>query len=125
MVLTASVKKKELTLQQAEMRTIRWMCGIKVAERFMCSELRDRLRIDDATVAQQYGSRWYGNVRSKNQNNLSEKGIDYEVEGIRPTGKPKKTWSEVLVKYCQTQQICKKDDIDHKKQRKLTKKDVV
>jgi len=42
MLLTASVKKeKELTLQQAEMRTIRWMCGIKVADRFMCSELRE------------------------------------------------------------------------------------
>jgi len=38
-------KENELTLQQAEMRVIRWMCGVKV--RFTCSELRERLGIDD------------------------------------------------------------------------------
>jgi len=28
-----SEEKNELTLQRAEMRTIRWMCGVKVTER--------------------------------------------------------------------------------------------
>ena len=38
---TWPVKKDNmLTLQQAEMRMIRWMCGIKVAARFTCSELK-------------------------------------------------------------------------------------
>jgi len=36
-----------LTLLQAEMRTIKWICGVKVADRFTCSELRERLEIDD------------------------------------------------------------------------------
>jgi len=35
------------------MRMIRWMCGTKVTDRFMCSELRERLGIDDIiTVVQ-------------------------------------------------------------------------
>jgi len=33
-------KQNELTLQQTEMRIIRWICDIKVAERFTCTELR-------------------------------------------------------------------------------------
>jgi len=50
-------KENELTLQQAEMRMIRWMCGIKVTDRFMCRKLRerqrDRLGVDDIiTVVQ-------------------------------------------------------------------------
>jgi len=51
---TWSVKKEnELTLLQGEMRMIRCMCGVKVTDRFMCSELRDRLGIDDIiTVVQ-------------------------------------------------------------------------
>ena len=51
---TWSVKKEnELTLPPAEMRMIKWVYGIKVRDRFMCSELRESLRIDDIiTVVQ-------------------------------------------------------------------------
>jgi len=28
--------------------------------------------------------------------------MDYEVEGVRPKGTPKKTWSEVIEEDCQT-----------------------
>jgi len=37
-----SYSENVLTLQQAEMEIIRWMGGIKVTERLMCSELRQR-----------------------------------------------------------------------------------
>jgi len=40
-------KENKLTLQQAEMKLIRWMCGVKVTDRFTCTELRERLEIDD------------------------------------------------------------------------------
>ena len=30
------------------MRVVRWMCGIKVKDRFPSDELRERLGIDDA-----------------------------------------------------------------------------
>jgi len=46
-------KENELTLQWAEMKMIRWMCGIKVPDRFTCSELGERLGIDNIiTVVQ-------------------------------------------------------------------------
>ena len=32
------------------MRTIRWMCGVKVTDRFTCCQLRKRLGIDDITA---------------------------------------------------------------------------
>jgi len=36
------------------MRMIRWMCGIKITDRFSTSEFRERLGIDDIiTVIQQ------------------------------------------------------------------------
>jgi len=41
--------------QQAEMRMIRWMCVVKIADRFTFSELRERLGIDEIiTEVQQY-----------------------------------------------------------------------
>ena len=33
--------ENKLTVQQAEMRMIRWMCRVKVTDRFWCSELRE------------------------------------------------------------------------------------
>jgi len=45
------------------MRMIRWMCGVKITDRFTCSELRESLGIDDiVTVIQQHRLRWYGHV---------------------------------------------------------------
>ena len=42
------------TLQRAEMRMVRWMCGVKLKDRLPSKELRERLGIDDiALVLQQ------------------------------------------------------------------------
>ena len=40
-------KENEVALQRAEVRMVRWMCGIKVNDRFPRDELRERLRIDE------------------------------------------------------------------------------
>ena len=54
-------KENVVALQRAEMRMVRWMCGIKLKDRFPNNELRERLLIDDiALVLQQNRLRWYG-----------------------------------------------------------------
>ena len=40
-------KENVVALQRAEMRMVRWMCGIKLKHRFPSKELRERLGIDD------------------------------------------------------------------------------
>ena len=49
---TWPVKKENVVaLQRAEMRMVRWMCGIKLKDRFPSKELRERLGIDDISGA--------------------------------------------------------------------------
>jgi len=43
-------KENEVALQRAEMRMVRWMCGVKLKDRFPSKELRDRLGIDDTAL---------------------------------------------------------------------------
>jgi len=43
-------KENEVALQRAEMRMVRWMCGVKLKDRFPSKELRARLGIDDNTL---------------------------------------------------------------------------
>jgi len=38
-------KENEMTLQRAQMRTVRWMCNVKVKDRDPSKELRERLGI--------------------------------------------------------------------------------
>ena len=40
-------KDKYFTLQEASLRTVRWMCGIEVTDKSMCNELREGLGMDD------------------------------------------------------------------------------
>ena len=40
--------------------------------------------------------------------------MEYEAEGARPRGKPKKTWREIVEKDCQAHKLNKEDDMDRK-----------
>jgi len=63
------------------------MFGVKIADRFVCNELRERLEIDDVlTMLQRHRLRWYGHVSSNDENDSVKKCISYEMEGVRPRG---------------------------------------
>jgi len=86
-------KENVVVLQRAEMRMVRWMCGIKLKDRLPSKELRERVGIDDiALVLQQNRLRWYGHVLRKEDDDWVKKCMEYEVQGPRPRGKPKRTW---------------------------------
>jgi len=38
--------------------------------------------------------------------------MDYEMEGVRPRGRLKKTWIEVVEKDCQIRQLLEEDAVD-------------
>jgi len=61
-------KENEVALQGAEMRMVRWICGIRVKIVFQV-DLRERLGIDDIVlVLQQNRLWWYGHVLWKEYN---------------------------------------------------------
>ena len=59
-------KENVVALQQAEIRMVRWMCGVKLKDRLPSKELRERLGVDDiALIFQQNRLRSYGHVLRK------------------------------------------------------------
>ena len=100
---------------------VRWMCSIKLKDRFPSKQLRERLGIDDiALVLQQNKLRWYGHVMRK-EDDWVKKCMEYEVEGPRPRERPKRTWREVVEKDCQSRKLNTEDAVDRSKWRKLIK----
>ena len=115
-------KENVVALQRAEMRMVRWMCGVKLKDRHLGKELRERLGVDDiALVLQQNRLHWYSHVLRKDDDDWVKKCMEYEVEGSRPRGRPKKTWKEVVCEDCQARKLNKEDAMDCCKWRKVIK----
>jgi len=51
-------------------------------------------------------------VLRKENNDWVKKGQEYEVEGARPRGRPKKTWREIVEKDCQAHKLNREDAMD-------------
>jgi len=49
--------------------------------------------------------------------------MEYEVEGARPRGTPKKTWREIVEKDCQARKLNREDAMDHNIQMKQIRDD--
>ena len=77
------------------MRMVRWMCGVKVKNRLPGNELRERLGIDGITlVLQQNRLQWYGHGFRREDGNWVKKCMEYEVQGPRSRGRPRRTWRD-------------------------------
>ena len=57
----------------------------------------------------------------KDDDDWVKKCMEYEVEGSRRRGRPKRTWKEVVREDCQAHKLNKEDAADHCKWRKVTK----
>jgi len=114
-------KENVVALQRAEMRMVRWMCSVEQKDRLPSKELRERLGVDDiALILQQNRLRWYGHVLRKDDGWV-KRCMEYEVEGSRPRGRPKRTRKEVVREDCQALKLYKEDAVDRCKWRKVIK----
>jgi len=60
-------------------------------------------------------------VLRKEDTDWMKKCMEYEVEGSRPRGGPKRTWKEVVQIDCQACNLNKEDAMDHGRLKKLIK----
>jgi len=103
-------KENEVALQTAEMRMVRWMCGVKLQDRVPSKELRGRLELEDIISVLQWNRlRRYGHVLRKGDNNWVKQCMEYKVEGTRARGRPKKSWREIVEKDCRARGLNRED----------------
>jgi len=87
-------KENKMALERAEMRMVRWMCGVNLRDKVQSKGLRERerLRLDNIiSILQQNTLQWYGHELQKEDNDRVKKCMEHEVECARPRGRPKKT----------------------------------
>jgi len=76
---------------------------------------------DIILILQQIRLPWYGHVLRKEDNDWVKKCMEYEVEGCRPRGRPKRTRTEVVQKDCQARNLNREDATDCGRWKKLIK----
>ena len=72
-------------------------------------------RDENALILQQNRLRCYGDVLRKDDDDWVKKCMEYEVEGSRPRGRPKRTWKAVVREDCQARKLNKEDAVDRYK----------
>jgi len=62
-------------------------------------------------------------VLQKEDNDWMKNCMEHEVEGTKPRGRPKKTWTEIVQKDCQAHKLNREDAIDRNRWRKQIRDD--
>ena len=83
-------------------------------DRLPSKELRERLGTDDIALVLQQN-------RLRKDDDWVKKCMEYEAEGPRPRGRPKRTCREVVREDCQARKLNKEDAMDRCKWRKMIK----
>jgi len=100
------------------------MFDIKVKDRIPSNELRERetriRRYNLGTKTKPVEMVWA--CVAKKDNDWVKKCMEYGVEGARPRGRTKRTWTEDVQKDCQACKLNREDATDHSR-RKLIKND--
>jgi len=84
-------------------------------------DFRDEMIDDIILILQQNRLPWYGHVLRKEDTDWVKKCMEYEVEGSRPRGRPKRMWREAVHKDCQARNLNKEDAMDCGRWKKLIK----
>ena len=73
---------------------VRAMCGVKLRDRRSTEDLREMLGLEEPLElrARANGVRWYGHVLRKDDDHVLRKALEFELDGRRKRGRPKKTW---------------------------------
>ncbi|KAJ8709025.1 hypothetical protein PYW07_008851 [Mythimna separata] len=90
-------KTDEKRLHVAEMRMLRWMCGVTRMDKVRNEYIRGSLKVAPVTEKLK-GNRlsWYGHVKRRDEMHVTKRVMNLHVDGWRGRGRPKKRWMDCV-----------------------------
>ena len=97
-------KAHENKLDVAEMRMLRWMCGVTKLDKIRNERIRGTTKVGEITKkVQERRLKWYGHVMRREEHYVGRRATVMKVQGRRKRGRPKRRWLDKV-----------KDDIKEK-----------
>ena len=100
---TWRLREKETgILKKTERAIVRAMCGAKLADRKNKENMMDMLGMNQPIdkMAKASGVRWLGHVLRKEDGDVVRSALEFNVEGRRKRGRPKRTWRKQIEEEC-------------------------
>ena len=89
-------KAHEKKLEVAEMRMLRWMCGVTKLDKIRNERIRGTTKVGEITKkVQERRLKWYGHVMRvmrREEHYVGRRAMEMKVQGRRKRGIPKRTW---------------------------------
>ncbi|VDP02237.1 unnamed protein product [Heligmosomoides polygyrus] len=90
-----ATKEVETRLSVMETKMLRWTAGIKRMDRIRNDAIRQKFGVAPiADKMREARLRWYGHVLGGKEDTVRKIGLELEVSGKRPRGRPKQRWSD-------------------------------
>ena len=90
-------KAQEKKMTVAEMRMLRWMCGVTKKNNIRNELIRGTVKVADISLKmQERRLKWYGHVMRRDGYYVGRRLMEMEVSGHRRRGRPKNRWKDKL-----------------------------
>ena len=118
---TASMRKMdEKKLDVAEMRMLRWMCGMTKEDKIRNEHIRGTAKVVELSKKAQEGRlRWYGHILRREEDHVGKQTMEMNVHGRRRRGRPKKRWRDCVTEDLRVRGIDEGEAMDRLKWRQL------
>ena len=118
---TSSMKKtEEKRMDVAEMRMLRWMCGLTREDRIRNEYIRGSTKVVEISKKIQEGRlRWYGHLLRRDEDHVGRCTMEMKVQGRRKRGRPRKRWRDCVRDDLQLKGITEEEAQDRNKWRRL------
>ena len=90
-------ERMEKCIQSCDRRMLRFLTGVSLLDRIRSVEVAERCGLDEIqNVMRVRRLRWYGHVQRREEGEALSIIRDWEVEGRRRRGRPKKSWLKTI-----------------------------
>lgn len=120
---TWAVKKvQEERLDVAEMRMLRWMCGVTKLDRIRNERIRGTVKVGEVSKkVQEKRLQWYGHVMRRDESYVGRRVMGMDVGGRRKRGRPRRRWMDCVNEDLREKGLTREEVQDRAAWKRLTK----
>ena len=113
---------RDVKMDVAEMRMLRWMSGVTKMDRIRNERIRGTTKVGKISKkVQESRLKWYGHVSRREDEYVGKRVMGMEVPGKRRRGRPKRRWLDSIRNDLSESGLSEEDAQDRPRWRRLTR----
>ena len=113
---------RDVKMDVAEMRMLRWMSGVTKMDRIRNERIRGTTKVGEISKkVQESRLKWYGHVSRREDEYVGKRVMGMEVPGKRRRGRPKRRWLDSIRNDLSESGLSEEDAQDRPRWRRLTR----